>query len=273
MKYCNRECQIAHRPLHKKACKKRAAELHDEHALFKEHPPPEDCPICFLPLPLDLEQIQFKSCCGKVICNGCILAMMDEEARGGGKIGLCAFCRVPTPSSYKEEVERIKKLMESSNAYAFYRLAGCYEHGNMGVPQNIEKANELYLRAGELGCSEGYCNLGYAYSNGEGVEANKKKAKHYYELAAMDGDFLARRNLGKVEVENGNVDRGYKHFILSARAGDEDSLEQVKNGLMDGIVTKDEYANTLRAYQSRHDETKSVMRDKAEAVASTMGPL
>ena len=46
VKYCNRECQIAHRPLHKKACKKRAAELHDE-ALFKEHPPPEDCPICF----------------------------------------------------------------------------------------------------------------------------------------------------------------------------------------------------------------------------------
>ena len=51
VKYCNRDCQIAHRPLHKKACKKRAAELHDE-ALFKEHPPHEDCPICLLPLPL-----------------------------------------------------------------------------------------------------------------------------------------------------------------------------------------------------------------------------
>ena len=34
VKYCNRECQVAHRPLHKKACKKRAAELYDE-ALFK----------------------------------------------------------------------------------------------------------------------------------------------------------------------------------------------------------------------------------------------
>ena len=52
VKYCNRECQIAHRPLHKKACKKRAAEIHDE-ALFKEPPPHEECPICFLPLPLD----------------------------------------------------------------------------------------------------------------------------------------------------------------------------------------------------------------------------
>ena len=27
LKYCNRDCQIAHRPQHKKACKKRAAEL------------------------------------------------------------------------------------------------------------------------------------------------------------------------------------------------------------------------------------------------------
>ena len=55
---------IAHRPMHKKACKKRAAELHDE-ALFKEPPPREDCPICFQPLPLDTGHAIFKSCCGK----------------------------------------------------------------------------------------------------------------------------------------------------------------------------------------------------------------
>ena len=46
VKYCNRECQIAHRPQHKKECKERAKELHDEE-LFKQ-PLSEygDCPIC-----------------------------------------------------------------------------------------------------------------------------------------------------------------------------------------------------------------------------------
>jgi hypothetical protein len=50
VKYCNRNCQQNHWPKHKKPCKQRAAELHDE-ALFKEPPSKEDCPICFLPMP------------------------------------------------------------------------------------------------------------------------------------------------------------------------------------------------------------------------------
>ena len=54
-----------------------------------------------------------------------------------------------------------------------------------------------------------------------------------------------------------------KHFILSARAGKKDSLDKVKTGFMHGIVTKDEYANTLRAYQKIQDDMKSDDRDKA----------
>ena len=48
VKYCNRQCQIAHRKQHKKECKKRAAEIYDEQ-LFKEVKP-DECPICFLPM-------------------------------------------------------------------------------------------------------------------------------------------------------------------------------------------------------------------------------
>ena len=71
VKYCNRECQIAHRPQHKKKCHRRAAELYDE-ALFKQ-PPSEygDCPICFLRLPTLGTGRRYMACCGKMICSGC----------------------------------------------------------------------------------------------------------------------------------------------------------------------------------------------------------
>ena len=40
-----------------------------------------------------------------------------------------------------------------------------------------------------------------------------------------------------------------------ARTGHNDSLDRVKEGFMIGIVKKDEYGDTLRAYQKWHDET------------------
>ena len=260
VRYCNAACKKKHRSKHKKACERRVAELHDEE-LFKEHPC-EECPICFLSLPIGKNQTTFKSCCGKIICCGCIDAMFDE-ALGRGKIGLCAFCREPNPSSEEEETNRVKKLTEAHHAYAFYVLAGWCKNGSTGIQQDYEKSNELFLKAGELGCAEAYSKLGYSYDVGRGVKVDKKKAKHYYELAAMNGDLHARHNLGCVEGRTGNNTRAYKHYILSARAGYKESLDAVKNGFMNGMVTKDEYANTLRAYQKMQDETKSDDRDRA----------
>ena len=106
VKYCNRDCQIAHRPQHKKACKKRAAELHDE-ALFKEPQPRKDCPICMLPPPLyDTHTgTTFHTCCGKDICIGCIHAL-DE--RGGENMDLCPFCRTSCPTSNEKQLKEQK---------------------------------------------------------------------------------------------------------------------------------------------------------------------
>ena len=263
VKYCNRECQIAHRPQHIKACKKRAAELHDE-ALFKDPPPPEECPICMLPPPVyeDHTGSTFHSCCGKRICNGCEYAMRDT---GSKNLELCPFCKTPPENSDKGEIKSMKKLMEKGNAGAFHQLGYCYYRGSMGMPQDQAKANELYLKAGELGHAGAYYNLGNTYNNGRGVEVDKKKAKHYYELAAMNGSVHARNNLGCMEGKAGNHQRAMKHLLISARAGYKPSLGLVKKGYMLGDVTKEEYANTLRAYQKIQDETKSDARDKAQA--------
>ena len=259
VKYCNRECQIAHRPQHKKACKKRAAELFDK-KLFKEPPPPEDCPICMLPLP-SANQVTFYSCCGKNVCNGCIYAMFDRE----GMNILCAYCRTPPSDTDEEQIKRINKLMEKGNGHAFFYLAGHYDHGTYGVPQDMARANELWLKAGELGSADAYFNLGNSYRVGRGVEVDMKKAKHYYELAAINGSVMARHNLGADESNAGNYHRAFKHLILSARAGYKPSLDAVKLGYKNGYVTKEEYANVLREYQKSQDEAKSDARDEAAA--------
>jgi hypothetical protein len=81
----------------------------------------------------------------------------------------------------------------------------------------------------------------------------------------MNGDVFARHNLGCDELEAGNIGRAMKHFILAARARHKKSLGNVKVGFKNGLVTKDEYANTLRAYQYQQDEMKSDSRDKARA--------
>ena len=260
VKYCNAACKKKHRHKHKKKCERRVAELYDE-KLFKEPPPPEECPICMLPLPLAADQINFESCCGKSICCGCVYAMKEREG-----VKLCAFCRTPCAESEEEYAKRNKLLMEKGNADAYSQLAGDYAEGSEGLPQDWLKANELYLKAGELGCAPAYLNLGNSYDIGRGVERDKEKAKHYYELAAMDGDVHARHNLGCSEGKAGNYQRALKHFILASRAGYKQSLEAVKAGYTHGHVTKDEYANTLRAHQKSVDEMKSETRDKVEAI-------
>ena len=265
VKYCNAACKKKHRHKHKKKCEKRSAELFDE-KLFKEPLPPEECPICFLPLPIGAGGSTFNPCCGKHICSGCIYAMAERRVSGAKDI--CAFCRTPVGNSDEEDINRLEKLMEKGNGGAFYNLAGCYARGRKGMPQNGAKANELLLKAGELGCAEAYFNLGIVYGNGMGVDVDEEKAKHYWELAAMNGNVKARHNLGALEGRTGNSQRAMKHFILAARAGLDEALDTVKLRFMNGIVTKDEYANTLRAYQKSKDEMKSEARDKVEAIIS-----
>ena len=131
--------------------------------------------------------------------------------------------------------------------------------------QDYEKANKLWLRAGNLGCAISYYAVGNAYCFGRGVEIDMEKAKHYWELAAMGGCVLARRNLGVFEEKAGNFDRAMKHYMIAAAAGHDNSLDAIRNVFMSGHATKDDFAKALRAHQAANDEVKSEQREAAAA--------
>ena len=134
-----------------------------------------------------------------------------------------------------------------------------------GLAQNRAKAFELWRQAGELGNAAAYYNIGYAYYSGNGVEVDKRKARYYYELAAMKGHAGARYSLGLVEDMKGNTERAIKHHMIAIRSGDIRSLEEIRHLYTDGHASKQDYTTALRAYQAYLAEIKSDQRDKAAA--------
>ena len=281
VKYCNRECQISHRPKHKKECRQRAAELRcagddntsmsnfneisegisdvsisdsipgsasaaadkkktstsyeqnnyediniskvaiSDEELFRDPPKKEECQICYLPMPFSNGvcgiNTAYMTCCGKVFCTGCVLVESQEMDKGNIK-RLCSFCREPIRVSNK-----------------------------VHKPKDSKKAFELYIQAAQLGSPDGYSSVATAYQFGFGVGKDKEKSMHYLKLAAMAGHETARCNLGSAESRQGNNIRAMKHFMIAARAGFEESLKVVGQGYKAGLVTKEDYASTLRA--------------------------
>lgn len=263
VKYCNADCQKAHRPQHKKECKKkRAAELHDE-ALFKQPPSKEDCPICMLLLPSLDTGTAYMTCCGKMICSGCVHQVSVRDSF----IGICPFCRITAPTSQKMMVERELKRVEVDDPIAMFDLGITHNNGDCGFPQDSAKALEFWKRSGELGHSRAYNYVGYAYWAGRGVEGDEEKAKHYFELAAIGGDEHARFKLGIFDMLAGNMRKALNHYMIAVETGYVDALKEVKKCYALGYATKDEYANALRARQAYLDEIRSDQRDEAASFA------
>jgi len=170
--------------------------------------------------------------------------------------------------------------VEAGDAIAMYNLGCNYAQGVHGFVQDHDKALELWYKAGELGHAESYYNIGCAYDNGRSLEVDKKKAKQYYELAAIKGSVMARFVLGNMEERGGSMDRAIKHYMIAIRGGGkdfpfwfrvrydskDDPLQAVGWLYLDGHATKDDYDKALEADQAYLDEIKSDQRDKAVSV-------
>ena len=259
VKYCGVDCQRAHRKQHKKACKQRAAELKDEQLYSQglERPEGDFCPICTLliPFPMD-EHSVLKGCCMKLICNGCDFA----AAKRG--MSDCPFCRTAIPDNDADRLAMIKARVGKKDPEAIYMLGNKYYAGELGLQRDMRKAIELWEEAAVLGSVDAIYNLGVAYESGSGVQEDKVKGIHFYMKAAMQGHVESRYNLGCYEGKKGDHDRALRHLLISAKMGDKDSVEVIKNMFMDGEATKAQYAEALKGYQDAVEEMKSNERDE-----------
>ena len=262
VKYCSVDCQKAHRKQHKRVCKQRAAELRDERLFGQRHQTraEEDfCPICTLPIPLRMQAHSvLNPCCMKRICNGCNVAAQRRHGMHD-----CSFCRMPCPKTDADKLAMIQARVEKKDPVAIDHLGEQYCHGTLGFQKDMSRAAELWTEAADLGSVAALFNLGLVYINGTGVQQDKAKGALLYEKAAMLGHVESRYNLGMYEGEKRNYDRAFRHWVISAKMGHQESVENIKRMFMGGVATKEQYTETLKGYQDAVEKMKSHDRDEA----------
>ena len=218
------------------------------------------CTICYLYIELPLiKYAQVNTCCMKRMCNGCILA-----ARRRGLLDICPFCRTPHPVDDASTLAMVQKRVDKGDAEAITHLGEQYYHGTLGLARDVPRAMKLWTEAVELGSVDAYHNLGVVYYHGKGVEEDKARGIHQWQQAAVKGHVKSRHNLGIVEANNGNHEVAIQHWIISAKMGDDDSLNNIKKMFKKGRATKAQYAEALLGYRDAVEEMKSPQREEAK---------
>lgn len=237
--------------------------------LFKDPPPQEECPICFLPIPCHPSVFgvakEYQLCCGKMACSACMDFYRVK----------CPFCTTPPVHLGKELLERCKTRIDILDERAFVELAFVYRDGKWGLTSDYKHSLDLLYQAAELALfsvdkplfesSTAHFSIANAYLHGIGVEKNTRKSTYYWKLAAMGGHELARYNLGVRAELDDNLNRAMKHYMIAAKAGYNDALAKVGKGHKAGYVSKDDYVSTLRAFKVSRDNMSSNQRENVAA--------
>ena len=94
----------------------------------------------------------------------------------------------------------------------------------------------------------------------------------FYRVGALRGAIVARYNIGAHECNSGNHEIGIRHWKIAAEAGDQPSLDNLKqiynaDGTMSGkeFISKDYLESTYRACHEAQVEVKSEEREKHSA--------
>lgn len=146
------------------------------------------------------------------------------------------------------------KLQESAalgNSEAVYRMALCQRDGE-GVQANEKKAAELMRRAANAGIVRAMYEYGVMLQAGAGVRADANEAVGWYEKAAAQGDMDAIGKLG-VCYKKGigtavDGNKAAKWLQMSADAGNMDAAVELGEMYYDGVLVKKDRDLAMRYY-------------------------
>jgi len=105
----------------------------------------------------------------------------------------------------EEAMMWLRKSADQGNTRAYCLLAGRYNNGERGVPEDKAEAARLYRIAAELGDCEGQWKLGVCYLKGNGVPQDETEAVKWFRKSAEQDYYWAQYLVGRCYFEGTGV--------------------------------------------------------------------
>mmetsp|Transcript_10947 Transcript_10947/g.11741 ORF Transcript_10947/g.11741 Transcript_10947/m.11741 type:complete len:334 (+) Transcript_10947:181-1182(+) len=260
----------------------------------------EECPICFITLPFERNECNYRSCCGQTICYGCTVGDVrgrvepplpplipfiegthddDREEREehefyeilkrwatlDGTGSLCPYCRTGIASDNQEELRRLRNRIDHFNdIHAIIKLGLAHMDGDLGLPQSRTEAETLLKIAYDHGSAEAVSYLAVFHADTIGDNYDEIKMIELSEEAARRGHMSTAYNWGTQMLRDGNFESAVRYLMMAARSGlDRPMFDRLLPCLMMGLISQEDFDTTMRIHHATRNEINTERRKYA----------
>lgn len=132
--------------------------------------------------------------------------------------------------NHREAVRLYRQAVALGHVSAMVNLGYAYENG-FGLQADVYEAFQLYQQAAEGGEAQGMTNLGYMYETGKGTKKDLRKAVQWYRSSAEKGNKNGMANLGYMYETGRGIGRNYNQAVKWYRKAADAGLPRGQNNL------------------------------------------
>ena len=155
-------------------------------------------------------------------------------------------------------LNRINIRNDEDYANALNTLGTFYFDGKGGLPQSIQKAEELFQQSYDLDYPTAASDLFGLYKRHHPDQ--KEKMMGYARRGETLGCIRCTQALGSFAHESGNYAEVVRLCMKGTRLGDDTARDNLMELYKAQLLSKDDLAITLRAHQAINGEMKTVQR-------------
>ncbi|WP_211442699.1 SEL1-like repeat protein [Collimonas humicola] len=195
------------------------------------------------------------------------VALLASFYREG--LGVLPSNHVLDPDPVKA-IELTRRGVEAGQPWAFYDMGVAYEHGDGGVPYDVDIAWAYYLKAAELGSPEAQMALADAYGNAKRFDSQEMMEQCAYK----QGSGAAALALGvDRRASKKDFKEAIKYFQDGVKFGNKDCADALSQLFEEGYwVTSNMEAKTILRDLGIAADTERFQRYEAIADALAINP-